>query len=332
MSTKFEVQNIIDDGVGEFHVNHHIGFFDGRNLPHAHMSSSMIFPLDPLWMARIGKTTHTVKDIDPEDVTNHLQAIIEHVFNPNSTATCERGAVTFNGAPTLCFTGTLATVTTGFGAATASMPHDDWVYLEEHPSHPHLYGTTLTRLDWDVDDLLVETIPNLVFVLSPMVSLGAGTASQALDVLVPDNNGKHFLAGRRAWRCGFSEEHSLHFFETAAFERFSDPAYRAMEAAIRPMLNKCWIETVINISLLLGAPLQSVGSLSGYTKQRTIPPSSAGAVFPSGVPPYGPVYFRNESFSAADKDAAKTIYEGLSWFNDVRQHLPSLSPVEMPGF
>ena len=331
MSTKFAVQNIIDDGVGSFHVNHHIGFFDGRDRPHAHMSSNMIFPLDEIWMARIGKTTHLTKDIDPDDVTSHLMEIFEHVFNPNSTARCEKGTVAFNGAPTVCFTGTVATVSTGFGSATAGMPHDDWVYLKEHTTHPHLFGTTLTRLDWDIDDLLVETIPNVVFVLSPMVGTTSSAASRVLDAFVPDDNGKHFLAGRRAWRCGFSEEHNLHFFETAAFERFSDPAYQLMESVVRPLLDQCWIETVINFTLLLGAPLQDVGSLSGYSKTRTIPPSSAGSVY-STVPPYGPVYYRNESFAADGRDAAKTAYEAISWFNDVRQGLPSLSPGEMPGF
>lgn len=322
MSTHFTEQNIIDDGVDDFHMGHHIIYFDGSNLPHVHFSSNMIFPLAPSWHATVGKTTHVTKDIDPIDVTGHLMEIFEYVFNPNSTATAGKGTIGHNGAPTVCFTGNLFSV---------PLPHDDWVYMKEHLVHPHLYGTTLRRNFSDIDDLLVEVIPTAVTILSPLAGLKGSVVGTAVDIATPNDNNKHFLSGRRVWRCGFSEEHQCHFFETAAFERFSDPAYALMEPMVRPMLDQCWMETVINFSLLIGAPIVDIGTMPGYTKQRNFAPPQAGTVFSGPVPSYGPVYFKNDSFSASSKADARSKYTTTSWFNNVIQALPSLSVNEMPG-
>lgn len=337
MSDKFEVQNIIDHGVGDFHLNHHIGFFDGKDLPHVDFSANMCFPLDDIWAARIGKTASTEKDIDADDVTSHLMEVLEHIFNPNSTASCERGALLHQGQPTLRFRGKVLSLETPFGGLTASVPHDDWVYLKEHATHPHLCGTTLNRVEWNMEDLAVETLNHVTPLLSPFIAPITGPiipiiASESVDSVVPDDNSRHFLAGRRVWRCGYSEEHELHFFETAAFERFSDHAYANLEDMIRPMLDTCWVETVLNFSFLLGTPLKSIGSMSGYSKHRVVPPSSAPSAFPAGVPAYGPVYTRNESFSAEDVDAVIEAYEDQSWFQTIARNMPFLSIDEMPGF
>ena len=330
MALTFEEQNIIDHGVGDYHINHFIGYFDGSALDHYQLSPDMVIPLNAEMAGRIGVARNKLPSpqaINTDDLNSHLQRMLPSIFNPNSTAVVHRTSSRFRQRPTVRFQATAFSISTGIGGATVSLPHEDWVALTEDSSHPHLNATTLKRVQRNAEDYFVEYSPLIPVLSSPLTGVAGWIAGAGLYAVVPDDNSRHFLAGRRTWRCGFDEALNLHYFETAAFERFSDNAYVRLESGLRPMVNNCWVETIVNFSRLIGSTLMTPSTPpSGYQNM------SIGGDPTNNIPPFGPVYFRNGTFSAADKNAAKSHYDNISWFAPMVSRMPSLSSTQMPGF
>lgn len=314
MSNKdFEVQDIYNDGVGDFHLNHFFVLFDGKDLGHVEFSDDMSFPVSQGLADRHNKSITSYRDISTDDVTRHLMGVFEHIFNPNSTANVERGTTIYNGCPMLKFTAKMM----GYEA-----PHDDWVFMKRDVEGSHIFATTMNRTSYSMRDQLIESIPYFVPLLGPFES-----AADLLDLdipditpaglIVPDDNSRHFLAGRRAWKCGFHEASGLHYLETAAFERYSDTAYLIADSFVRPMLDQTWIEFMINFTQILGVEAKDIGDLHGYSK---------------AAENVGPVYYQNDSFSAKkSRRDIRESYEEREWFQYCVERMPSLKSDRMPG-
>jgi len=324
----FEEQNIIDHGVGDYHINHFIGYFDGSSLDHYQFSNSMAFPLDHAYANQVG-VSHLKRSspeaINPSDISLHLQDVLPSIFNPNSTAVMQKTRERFRQRPTLRFLGNLMSVRSMVANVEIVAPHEDWVHLSEDTTNAYLYATTLKRQPFNTGDLQLD----LVAAIPPIAAWNviSDITGGFLTRLTPEDNRRHFLAGRRTWRCGFDEERQLHYFETAAFERFSEQMYVNLEDTFRRMVNLCWVETIINFSKLIGAPLTAPSTPpSGYSNQ------SLGGDPANNVSPLGPVYYRNATFSAADKASAETAYNSINWFAPLVNRMPSLSTAQMPGF
>jgi len=309
----FKVQDIYNDGIGDFHLNHFFVLFDGKDLGHVQFSDDMRFPLNEAKATQLGESITSTHDIDPDDVTRHLMGIFEHIFNPNSAAKVNRGTSTYNGCPMLKFTAKM------MGYET---PHDDWVYMNRDIENSHIFATTMDRTSFSRRDQLIESIPYLIPILGPLEA-----AADLLDfdlplptpagLIVPDDNSRHFLAGRRAWKCGFHDASGMHYLETAAFERYSDAAFLLADSFIRPMLNRTWIEFLINFIQLLGVEAKDIGDLSGYTKTTD---------------KIGPVYYQNDQFSARkNRNNIREAYEEREWFQYCAERMPSLMADRMPG-
>lgn len=135
--------------------------------------------------------------------------------------------------------------------------HDDWVVMRKNTGN--FVATTLERKFWSRGDYILDLGASAIPGLGPLF---AGISA--------DINRRHFLAGYRSWTIGRLPT-GLHFVETAAFERYSHPAYLAFERAVgmRGKILEIWTKLIENYLRSIGAsPVRHVPA--GYSMNRGV--------------------------------------------------------------
>ncbi|MDN3638812.1 hypothetical protein QWY82_08340 [Simiduia curdlanivorans] len=200
---RFNKLTPVSDGVGPYHVNNHIGFFNAPasfNLATAVDSFYRNFP---------------------------------RIFSPGNIATATAPSCRVAGDITIQFVLN----------ELAGLVHDEWVSVDKKTNN--FVATTLERQFWTRGDQMID------MGLGAIPSVGSLFANISADI-----NRRHFLAGYRSWTVG-RLPNGLHFVETAAFERYSHPAYQALEGPIgmRAKILETWTKLVENYVASIGATL-----------------------------------------------------------------------------
>ncbi len=226
------------DGIGDYHVNHFIGYF--------HLSP--------------------VEGADLASLTRRFYRRFCPIFSARNIAEATTGERKFKGLDTVKFQigGNLGDLLDqGLG-----LLHQDWVSMQMDRTGTSFYATTLRRLwlePWErlflafpVNPLMPALTP---FPLSPEKKAEAITTNQ-----------HHFLAGRRSWRLGYDAELNLYFVDTATIERSSREEYRILEetGSLRKDIIALWTHLVENFVEDIQAKLIETDFPDGYTVQNDV--------------------------------------------------------------
>jgi hypothetical protein len=250
---------VINEGVGNYHINHYIAFF---NAP-----------------------TKSANDC-PKILTafyNKFPFIFANAFTGNfATAAWGKGSdaersdlgnLTFKGNKTIKFTvgGQLG----GYINQLAGFGHDDWVSIQMEPrERKSFYALTLKR-GWTTsnEEIARFAVPLVASPAGPII--GKLTVDEAIDI-----NQRHFLAGRRSWRVGYDQSARLLFVETAALERSSHEFYRFMENFdwLRSQIDRIWIGLLVNFATIFKFEL-SIAAAASYTDPQSPYSLSSADVF-----------------------------------------------------
>lgn len=210
---------LVTDGVGDYHINHFIGYGAYQQLKN---------PQERLaWLNK-----------------EFYRRFVE-VFSPNE-ATAEKGKYSFKGKDTIEFKigNDLWTLVKGLASGDvgplakklAGLAHSDWVSIEMSDDGVSFYASTLKRKwMWDIEKLAL---------------------SKSEDWRNPiEVNQHHFLAGRRSFKIGYSEELTRLYVETVAFERSSLCEYNVVEkntGVLRKEITNIWTNLIENVENSFG--------------------------------------------------------------------------------
>lgn len=217
------------DGVGDYHVNHFVGYGAYLKSP--------------------GKLVATMNQ-------KFYDQFIE-LFSPNK-ATADRGDYLFHGDDTIEF---------GIGGKRGSfveklggLLHSDWVSMQMSTDGESFYASTLKR-NW----------------LLPLEKAAVDLDEDMRGFI--EVNQHHFLAGRRSFKIGYSEEMSRLYIETAALERSSLCEYNVIErtGALRAVIIDLWTHLIENVQKRHGKwisptelPKTYQGIRKGYQVKRKV--------------------------------------------------------------
>jgi hypothetical protein len=235
-------------------------------------------------------------------------------------ATTELTARTFQGNPTLKFTGAMKLL---LGIDFNPGIHHDWVARIAVDNTNGFTVQTLKRNFMEAGDAMAAAADTIVGLGSPMlqpIGIVPGGMSVAL-------NRMHFLAGRRAWRidtlAAFGENPSDYvsapslMLETSAVERFSNTAFTIGDAVVgfEKRIPPVWIALLENFvaqnaALGLKAQTRSVPLRSGWKSSRSAFPAVGS----------GSVSFFEDAFT--DLPAVQADFE----FVDVKRLFPEILP------
>lgn len=209
----FVEQNVVNDGVGDYHFNHYITYVE------------------------IPPNITFFKDTLSKKLTAIFKSRFSNIFMPN-IGTVDVFNLKFNHKDILKFTIKID--------GTPDF-HDDYVYLTNNIDGTSFYGSTLGRLFEDVNDqvggAVIETAIPIVF---PQLGPLGGTLAKKIFKKV---NKKHFLAGRRSWSFRVIEYKNkfLGCIDTFAFERVSDIAHLpTYNTVFKEEINKIWANLLLN--------------------------------------------------------------------------------------
>jgi hypothetical protein len=217
----FNELNTIFDGLGDFHVNHFIGYFQ---LP-------------------ITKENH------PRNLTSQFRRRFCNIFSADNIASAKLGGAKkkFKGLDTVEFIiggnlGPLVEQVTGF-------VHSDWVSMQMDKDGNSFYGTTLKRNWLEKGEIvfLLASLTSILNIVNPVTAVFALAKHAAASRLI-ETNQYHFLAGRRSWRVGYDDRRQMYYVDTAALERSSRVEYAAMEITdiLRDDIIALWSHLVTN--------------------------------------------------------------------------------------
>ena len=248
----------LSEGVGPYHINHYVAFFDAPKL--------------------------TPSDC-PKLLTafyNKFPFIFSNAFTGNyASAAWGKGtdagqsqirSLTFQSHQTVKFA--LGGQFGGFVEQMIGFAHDDWVAMQMEPQErKSFYALTLKRKWMTIQEAAAVGLAAAA-VAGPIVgTLGGGVA---IDI-----NQHHFLAGRRSWRVGFDLAAQLFFVETAALERSSGWFYSLMEGFpwLRSQVDKIWIALLGNFVTVFNNFSLNIGASPLYTDPQSPYSLSSADVF-----------------------------------------------------
>jgi hypothetical protein len=215
----FTSLSTIRDGVGDYHMNHFIAYFE----PY-------------------------VDKFKPVNSIKFFYQEFCNIFSSNNVAKVSLDRTRkFQELDVVKFTigGNLG----NFWQQLIGEPHDDWVAMQMAGDGQSFYGTTLKRM-WlePIDAILLAGINAGLPLLGPL-----------LGPIVVEANMRHFLAGRRSWRVGLNRSLNLYYVETAAFERSSHDFYQGAELTglLRESIRDLWTYLLENYPVKL-CPIEAM--------------------------------------------------------------------------
>ena len=255
-----EYKDTIAGGVGPYHINHFIGYFK--------LSAS----------------------IDPFILTKIFFNKFITIFNPENEAMAFLSKYILDSHKVIKFV---------LNKPLAGL-HGDWITLQMAESLNSFVGKTLMKL-W----ITKEEVYALTEFLKLMRKV---TDTSGVAYLVPEEiskltdkefmlvNQRHFLSGRRSWAVGYSSTLDLYYVETAAFERYSHPAYLAAEniMGVRESIVNIWTKLIENYSTIMQSEL----------------------IIPD-VKPKGYSMTESNVFYIKIEDKSAAALKQLPWFSDV---------------
>lgn len=205
----------VTGGVGNFHINHFIGY-----------SSQALLTLQV--KARLAELQQQFRDDFTEifSVRNVAEANLRpYLHEGNDTIEFEIGGndETSKGMYYL--------------RQVMGFNHSDWVSLQDDPGSRSFYARTLKR-DWAT--FLEESAISALELVDKRTAI-------ATEVFFEINR-HHFLAGRRSFKVGYDEALQRCYIETAALERSSLDFYDMIERTglLRPMIVQIWTSLIEN--------------------------------------------------------------------------------------
>ena len=230
---EFTEKNVYE-GVGNFHVNHFIGYFTTtKNLYIPSSKDILIFNRE--FFNNFG-FIFSVKNVSDASLSKH----------------------TYKNKKTVCFKlggniNKLVNYSEYFNIPYFNIDklggifHEDWVSFEMADNQLSFYGSTLKR-KW-VEKLELKLFSQ-VAELTKAVGLIDDNYSSVSKFITNfiEVNQHHFLAGRRSWRVGYDEDLNHLYVETLAFERSSLCEYSMLEKTgkLRETILDLWINLILN--------------------------------------------------------------------------------------
>lgn len=220
-------------GVGDYHINHFVGYFD---------------------LDESQKQKATVEDLFSNFCT---------VFNRHNEATATLEKYLFKGRETITFVSNMPLADT----------HVDWVTLHKMEGTNSFVGTTLMKLWIGPEELSkkAKELQNMRTLLKIAGAITPGPSPQLLsDTELLLINQRHFLAGRRSWSIEYSPALELYYVETTTLERYSHPLYLAVENILgfRKTIVKVWTTLIANFAAFYKLNLVKQ-SPEGYSESQT---------------------------------------------------------------
>jgi len=169
------------DGIGKYHINHHVGYFEPKS------------------------EFNSLTEID------RLFSNFGTIFSKNNIAVAVLTKYKFKNHNTIKFT--IGGTEGGILDNLAGVLHDDWVSLQMEANGQSFFASTLKR-EWMENSEIVVSTGSQLFPWPPPGD--HYSVKEAIKI-----NQRHFLAGKRSWKIGYDDELKLLYLETAAFERFS---------------------------------------------------------------------------------------------------------------
>lgn len=245
------------DGVGNYHVNHFIGYFNYSLSPTDALVESfikvfysqfpMIFSINNIADVSLSKYIYNGKITVEFKTGGNRNKLVDFYINPLNVL-----------MPIIPYPNLLK-----FGG----MLHSDWVSFEMMEDNLSFYGSTLKR-NW-LEDKEKEFIARA---LSVPVAVGLIDKENALKFAINfiEVNQHHFLAGRRSWTVGYNKTLHKWFVETMTIERSSQCEYNVLEktGALREQIVELWIRLIVNFSILYKTPLIDISKSTNYPEYK----------------------------------------------------------------
>jgi hypothetical protein len=258
----------VTGGVGEFHLNHYIGY-------------SAYQKMDPARGTRAAAK-----------ITRLLLDQFCSVFSMKNVALATpHPELPFDGETTVEFEigGNVGDTIEELGG----LLHSDWVVLRTHADSGTFCASTLKR-DWEYPAER-NTLKMLAKVDEFARAVGEKDAvsKEAIAKRFIEVNQHHFLAGRRSFKVGYDGALGRFFMETAAFERSSLCEYSVVErtGVLRQEITALWVHLIDNFE--------------GLGTTYWIAPDGAPEVVPPGYSIQGnAAYFNSEHKTAASAVSA----------------------------
>lgn len=225
---EFTDKTIYLDGVGNYHVNHFIGYFDRG--PKAD-------PKDPAILVKLNKLFY-------ENFCD--------IFSKGNLAKATLEAYQHKGAKTVKFqiggnyqpkwNSWIENIKNSFGIL-----HPDWVAFKPEENGLSFVGSTLKR-NW-AEKEEIQLFSLFSYIMGKVGLIDEEGAFKFAKNLVEVNQ-HHFLAGRRSWAVGYDYDQRRWYVETAAFERSSQCEYNVAEKSgmMRKAITDLWVNLITNFS------------------------------------------------------------------------------------
>lgn len=219
----FTEKTVYKDGVGNFHINHFIGYFSHKNMTQPNLEF--------------------IKDFNTIFFNNFCQ-----IFSPDNVAVASPSKFNYRNKKTVKFEingnskfkDTIIEDIKYF----SGLIHSDWVSFEKFNDFS-FYGSTLKK-NW-AEKIETELFLDLAKVLNQFNLVTEDNAIRFIRNLIEVNQ-HHFLAGRRSWAVGYDKSINLFFVETMAFERSSQCEYNVVEKTgkLRETIIELWTRLIFN--------------------------------------------------------------------------------------
>ena len=219
----FIEKTVYKDGVGNFHINHFIGYFSYKGV--------------------INPNPELIKTFNTKFFNNFCQ-----IFSPDNAAIASPSKFNYENKKTVKFEingnskfkDTIIEDIKYF----SGLIHPDWVSFEKY-NDLSFYGSTLKR-NW-AEKFEVDLFKDVTNVLKQFNLVTTENAMRFLINLIEVNQ-HHFLAGRRSWAVGYDDSLALFFVETMAFERSSQCEYSVVEKTgkLRETIIELWTCLIFN--------------------------------------------------------------------------------------
>jgi len=239
----FTEKKVYSDGVGNFHVNHFIAYFNYLSpTPNLITSANKVFFKDfPLFFsikniadAELSDYEHNGKKTIEFRTGGNMNPLFDFYINP--LFVLFPIAIPLFPLPILPIPNI---------SKFSGIFHSDWVSIEMMDDSLSFYGSTLKR-NWieDKEKKLVTTLASKGIANKLIEEKNA--FKFAVDFI--EVNQHHFLAGRRSWAVGYDKEVNKWYVETMAFERSSQCEYNVIEktGVLREQIIRLWVLLLLN--------------------------------------------------------------------------------------
>lgn len=243
---EFVETKVYSNGVGNYHINHFIGYFESNNPA----SMNAIKNMNKFFFEKFYNifNRHNVAKVDFSDYKylDKQTLMFTGVKNAKIFSIYNHPILNLITPQPLIIYPNISAI----AATLGGLFHKDWVSIEMMDDGFSFYGSTLKR-KW-AEDLELNVIKNLAAKLYSNELLDKITTIKFAINLVEVNQ-HHFLAGRRSWAVGFNNNTKKWYVETMAFERSSQCEYNMLEKSgmMREQIIKIWTNLIFNFTKYL---------------------------------------------------------------------------------